>query len=154
MTPSACTSASTVSGKSHQGLHWDRKREVWEQPRQKLGSRGIEQQSWMQSEGGGAQEQQASPACSPESASKGEATHCSTAGEAAMQAQWTRQLEVWAINEMVAATEEELSRAGVARQQPEAGRHQPEVQQEPVETQVQCPLASAGGVCVVRECEW
>ena len=34
---------SEYSGKSHQGLHWDRKREVWEQPRQKLDSQGASQ---------------------------------------------------------------------------------------------------------------
>ena len=36
------------SGRSHQGLHWDSKREAWEQPRQRLSLRGVSQASWRQ----------------------------------------------------------------------------------------------------------
>ena len=42
-------------------------------------------------------------------------THSGTAGEAAAQEQWTRQLEVWAIDEMVEATAAQLSEADAER---------------------------------------
>ena len=74
-------------------------------------------------------------------------THSGTAGEATTQEQWTRQLEVWAIDEMVAAAEAELSEA-------EAVQKHAEAQEEPAGALEQCPLAEAGGVCMVGECEW
>ena len=57
--------------KGHQGLHWDKQREAWEQPRQRLSSRGASQASWRRAEDSSAHEQQASPACSPASEAKG-----------------------------------------------------------------------------------
>ena len=93
-------------GKSHQGLHWDAVREVWEQPRQKLGSRAASQASWRREEDDSVSEQQARPACSLGSEDRGAATHSTTAGNG--DAQWLQQLEVWAIDEMVEATEEQL----------------------------------------------
>ena len=145
---------SQYEARSHQGLHWDRNREVWEQPRQRLDSRGSQQESWRGGKGSSACDQQASSARCTGSEDRDTATHSVTSGEAATQAQWTRQLELWAINKMVAATEEELSRAAAGRHQPEAGRNQPGVQEEPVGAPGKCPLAEAGGVCMVGQCEW
>ena len=85
------------SGRSHQGLHWDAKRDAWEQPRQRLGSRGASQASWERGEDDGARDQQASPACSPGSEAEKAGTHSVTAGGADTQERWLQQLEVWAI---------------------------------------------------------
>ena len=136
------------SSRSHQRLHWDVQREVREQPRQRLSSRGASHASWKRSEDNSGRKQQASLSCSPGSEDKGAATHGAAAGEANTQERWTQQLEVWAIDEMMAATEAELSEAGAVQER------QPEAQDEPVRAPEQCPLAMAGGVCMVGECEW
>ena len=122
---------SQYSGKSHQGLHWDKKRQVWEQPRQELRSRGMEQTSWRQSEESSAQEHQASPACSPESGVTGTATHGVTAGGADKHQKWLQQLEVWAITEMVEATEAQLSEDKAREAEAEQSRRLRAAEQAP-----------------------
>ena len=64
------------------------------------------------------------------------------------QERWTQQLEVWAIDEMMEATEAQLSEAGAALER------QTQAQGEPVRAPEQCPLEKAWGVCLVGECEW
>ena len=110
------------SGRSHQGLHWDYNREAWEQPRQRLSSRGVSQASWRSSEDSSAREHQASPACSPEKGTSGAEAHCDTAGDTVARKQWldSEQLEVWAIDEMVEpprsnSARRKLSRAAARR---------------------------------------
>ena len=138
---------SQYGGKSHQGLHWDAGREVWEQPRQKLGSRGASQACWRQGDGSGTCEQQASPACAPGIETNDAEAHSATAGDTATQQQWLQQLEIWAIDEMVEATEEQLQEAEAEQQEARAvGLHQA--------AQAQSPLAEAGGICVVEHCKW
>ena len=83
-------------------------REVWEQPRQKLGSRGVEQASWRQSEGSSAASSRRALPAPLEVEAAVHRTHSATAGECAGAV--AQQLEVWAIDEMVEATEAQLER--------------------------------------------
>ena len=105
----AVQTVSTVSSRSHHGLHFDKDQEVWEQPRQRVHSRGARQASWRSEDKSSDRAQQASPACAPGREGKGAATHGGTAGDAAARERWLKQLEVWAIDEMAEATEGELS---------------------------------------------
>ena len=58
-----------------------------------------------------------------------------------------QQLELWGIDEMVEAVEEQLQDTAAEQDEaPAVGCHQA--------AQAQCPLAEAGGVCVVQHCEW
>ena len=59
-----------------------------------------------------------------------------------------QQLEVWAIDEMVEATEAQLCETEAERSS------QPKAVEQRCTAQEQCPLARAGCVCVVQECEW
>ena len=60
---------------------------------------------------------------------------------------------MWAINEMVEATEAELSEAQLSEAETK-GHGCPKAAEEHAVAQAQCPLERAGGVCVVLECEW
>ena len=62
-----------------------------------------------------------------------------------------RQREVWAIDEMVVATEAQLGEAEAERSRGLQATEEAPQHHEPT---VQCPLAEAGGVCVVKQCEW
>ena len=104
--------------------------------------------SWREVEEGSTREQQAHPACSLGSENKSAGAHSTTAGDGDAHNQWLQQLEVWAIDEMVEATEEQLCKAEAE------GRSQQRAAEQRQAAQGQCPLARAGGVCVVQECEW
>ena len=107
----------------------------------------MSQASWRQHSDDSACGQQASPACAPGVEASSAEAYSATAGDA--QEQWHQQLEVWAIDEMLDATVAQMEQA-VAEQHScdEAAEERSAAQEE------ECPLEKAGGVCVVRECEW